>query len=397
MGHIILQPSVESVQALLLFSITLRLRDQLSQAWDGLTLAISMSRTIKFRDLSSHSQSIRQTMAESDKDPASTWWALYVFEKFLAFDSGRKACLDDPRLSAIGRKAPMEPSDHNRAPGSKLGQYEHHVTSLANVLHEMQQRSWHTWRTENLDTTAEMDARASKIRAAGAIDMMLSKWRGALPPEYQIGTSGSADVQLTPQWALLSFYYHQAIITLYRNTLLLDWTEVKAEVDRFGSGEPWHLRIRNAPQICLEAAKETINLQVMATEAGEPSYVSIGTSPLAAAYVLAIYIRRQPASILSRTHSEFMRAAIAISRQRYASHSAEGALNKALDMLQEYVAQLIGDAAASRSSVELNPDGNHRTLPMIGEVIPNSLNSPEYPWASFELLDWDWNELIPQT
>jgi hypothetical protein len=94
------------------------------------------------------------------------------------------------------------------------------------------------------------------------------------------------------------------IITLYRNTLLLDWTEVKAEVDRFGSGEPWHLRIRNAPQICLEAAKETINLQVMATEAGEPSYVSIGTSPLAAAYVLAIYIRRQPASILSRTHSE---------------------------------------------------------------------------------------------
>jgi hypothetical protein len=92
-----------------------------------------------------------------------------------------------------------------------------------------------------------------------------------------------------------------------------------------------------------------------------------------------------------------MRAAIAISRQRYASHSAEGALNKALDMLQEYVAQLIGDAAASRSSVELNPDGNHRTLPIIGEVIPNSLNSPEYPWASFELLDWDWNELIPQT
>jgi hypothetical protein len=185
MGHIILQPSVESVQALLLFSITLRLRDQLSQAWDGLTLAISMSRTIKFRDLSSHSQSIRQTMAESDKDPASTWWALYVFEKFLAFDSGRKACLDDPRLSAIGRKAPMEPSDHNRAPGSELGQYEHHVTSLANVLHEMQQRSWHTWRTQNLDTTTEMDARASKIRAAGAIDMMLSKWRGALPPEYQ--------------------------------------------------------------------------------------------------------------------------------------------------------------------------------------------------------------------
>ncbi|KAL3442498.1 hypothetical protein BJX65DRAFT_299007 [Aspergillus insuetus] len=371
MGHLILQPSVESVQALLLFSIILRLRDQLSQAWDVLSLAISMSRTLKLRDLNSHSQNIRQTMAGSDKDSASTWWALYVFEKFLAFDCGHKANLDDPRLSAIGRHAPIESSDHIRAPGSELGQYEYHLTSLANVLHEMQQRSWHTWRTEKLDTTTEMKARATKIRVAGAIDMLLSQWRAALPSEYQI-------------------------ITLYRNTLLLDWTEVKAEVDRYGSGEPWHLRIRNAPQICLEAAKEIINLQVVATETGEPSYVSIGTSPLVAAYVLAIYIRRQPASILSRTHSELMRAAIAISRQRYSSHPAEGALNKALDMLQQYVAQLIGDAAASQSSVEHNPEGNHPTLPMTNEVLPSSLNSPELSWASFELLDWDWNKLIPQ-
>jgi hypothetical protein len=46
------------------------------------------------------------------------------------------------------------------------------------------------------------------------------------------------------------------------------------------------------------------NLQVMVTEAGEPTFLHLATSPLAAAYVLAIHIRRQPASMLSWTHSE---------------------------------------------------------------------------------------------
>lgn len=94
------------------------------------------------------------------------------------------------------------------------------------------------------------------------------------------------------------------IIVLYRNALLLDWNELKWEADQFGSGEIWHPRLRKGPQICLEAAKEMTNLQVMVTEAGDPTFLYLATSPLAAAYVLAIYIRRQPASILSRTHSE---------------------------------------------------------------------------------------------
>lgn len=94
------------------------------------------------------------------------------------------------------------------------------------------------------------------------------------------------------------------IIVLYRNALLLDWNELKREADQYASGKIWYLRLRNGPQLCLEAAKEMTNLQVMVTEAGEPTFLHLATSPLAAAYVLAIHIRRQPASILSRTHSE---------------------------------------------------------------------------------------------
>lgn len=182
-GHLILQPSIQSVQALLLFSMTLRLRDQLSQAWDVLALAISMSKTLRLADLTANLQSTHGSKSSSDKDSLRTWWALYVFEKFLAFDSGQNCSLDDPILSSVGRQTRTEALEHGSA--LDLQDYEHYLTSLANVLREMQHRSWHTWRTQSLDTTSEANARASKIRAAGAIDTLLWKWRVSLPPEYQ--------------------------------------------------------------------------------------------------------------------------------------------------------------------------------------------------------------------
>ncbi|GLA06846.1 hypothetical protein AnigIFM60653_007794 [Aspergillus niger] len=276
-GHVILQPSLESVQALLLFSITLRVRDQLSPAWDMLMIAISMAQTLGLGDPDALRHSIPEREADSSMASRRTWWMLYVFEKFLAFDSGRRSTLGNQSLSSLERDAPAKPLECGQA--TKPQGYECYLTSLANVLHEMQDRSWRTWKREYLDARSDLDSRESKIRATGAIESLLWKWRSSLPPEYQI-------------------------FVLYRNALLLDWSEVKREVDRFGSKEPWHLRIRNGPQICLEAAKDMTNLQVAVTESAAPSFLAVATSPLPAAYVLLIYIRCQPASILNRAHFE---------------------------------------------------------------------------------------------
>lgn len=182
-GHLLLQPVLESVQALLLFAITLRLRDQLSQAWDVLTLTISMSQTLRLGDLSVHPQSNHQVMSDRDRAASRTWWATYVFEKFLAFDSGRKSSIEDPNLGSLGRQGSVRLPEQAQIP--KLQNYQYCMTHLANVLREMQHRSWHTWRKESLETTADGEARASKIRAAGEMDTLLCKWRANLPPEHQ--------------------------------------------------------------------------------------------------------------------------------------------------------------------------------------------------------------------
>ncbi|OOQ84566.1 hypothetical protein PEBR_30048 [Penicillium brasilianum] len=395
-GHLLLEPALESVQALLLFSITLRLRDQLSQAWDVLTLAISMSHTLRLGDLSVYPQSVHQIVPDGDKDISRTWWALYVFEKFLAFDSGRKSYIEDPKLGSLGRQDSQKLPEQAENP--KVQSYEYCMTHLANVLREMQHQSWHTWRKESLEATTEEEARASKIRAAGEIDTLLCKWRRDLPPEHQIGTSSAADVQLAPQWSFLSFYYYQAIIVLYRNALLLDWNELKWEADQFGSGEIWHPRLRKGPQICLEAAKEMTNLQVMVTEAGDPTFLYLATSPLAAAYVLAIYIRRQPASILSRTHSELMKAALTISRQRYPSGATQSLLHKHLDTLEQHIAEILADTARL-SSIELCPqfaESNVHSFPLTSAAPSNPLEPSFAPWETFEWMSWDWNEIFPQ-
>jgi hypothetical protein len=174
---------LESVQALLLFSITLRLRDQLSQAWDVLTLAISMSHTLRLSDLSVYPQSVHQIVPDGARDISRTWWALYVYEKFLAFDSGRKPCIEDPKLGSLGLQDSQKLPE--QAGNPKVQSYEYCMTHLANVLREMQHQSWHTWRKESLEARTEEEARASKIRAAGEIDTLLCKWRGDLPPEHR--------------------------------------------------------------------------------------------------------------------------------------------------------------------------------------------------------------------
>lgn len=181
-GHVILQPVLDSVQALLLFSITLRLRDQLSQAWDVLTLAISMSQTLRFAEISDHRQFSDRSLLNTETCISRTWWNLYVFEKFLAFDSGRKSSLQDSKLASFGKIDSKNLSENQQTPKQS---YKYSIVYLANVLHEMQHRSWHTWKKESLETTSEGEARANKIRAAGEIDTLLCDWRGNLPPQYQ--------------------------------------------------------------------------------------------------------------------------------------------------------------------------------------------------------------------
>lgn len=92
-----------------------------------------------------------------------------------------------------------------------------------------------------------------------------------------------------------------------------------------------------------------------------------------------------------------MKAAMAVSQQRHSFNGAGSALHGSLEALEQYVAQLIGETA-SRSSVQVNPESvevSHDSMPT-RETLPDPLEPPSLTWGSFEMLTWDWNELVPQ-
>jgi hypothetical protein len=93
-----------------------------------------------------------------------------------------------------------------------------------------------------------------------------------------------------------------------------------------------------------------------------------------------------------------MKAAMAISRQRYPPGVTECLFNRHLDTLEQDIAQLLADTAR-RSSINLYPQSAESTVPLLpltSTAQPNLLEPQLAPWESFEWMSWDWNDIFPQ-
>jgi hypothetical protein len=171
LGHIIAERNHASVQAVLLLAIVLRSCDEISWAWDILSLGVSMAQSIR----------VNQVPKIPDTESATrsrTWWCMYVFEKVLAFECGRASTIWDRDLSQqalVGETGMMGGSDL---------EYQKTCIGLANTLREMQDRAAGTWRREEwLPQTVE-EAVEEKIRVGGELATILNGWWKEVPSEY---------------------------------------------------------------------------------------------------------------------------------------------------------------------------------------------------------------------
>ena len=169
LGHIVAERTVRSVQTILLFSVVLRSRDQIAWAWDILALGISMAQSIGLNQVGN---------SGPDTERCNTWWCIYVFEKILAFESGRASTVWDRGLLQSHIRASEEDEDEK-------GGYKQACTSLANTLHEMQDRAAGTWRREEWLPQSVDEAIEEKVRTGGELAMLLDGWWRKLPSEFQ--------------------------------------------------------------------------------------------------------------------------------------------------------------------------------------------------------------------
>lgn len=176
LGHIIATRTLKSVQAILLFAMVLRSCDKLAWAWDILTMGVSMAQSIGINQVRSHSP----TPAGSDHPDFQTWWSMYVFEKILAFELGRPSMVWDRDLSGT-----IEASVLFEGQNDPDQQFWQASISLANMLHELQERSAKAWRREAwLPQTVEQ-AIEEKLQTGGELLVLLSDWHQNLPDDLK--------------------------------------------------------------------------------------------------------------------------------------------------------------------------------------------------------------------
>lgn len=167
LGHIVAERTLHSVQAIFLFSIILRSSDQITWAWDILALGISMAQSIGLN---------QSPTDEPDTERSNIWWCMYAFEKILAFESGRASTIWDHDLCRQPTQICISSSEEK---------YKWACISLANTLHEMQDRAAGAWRREEWLPQSVDEAVEEKVRTGGELAMLLDGWWMNIPAEFQ--------------------------------------------------------------------------------------------------------------------------------------------------------------------------------------------------------------------
>ncbi|KAL2812659.1 hypothetical protein BJX63DRAFT_432547 [Aspergillus granulosus] len=296
LGHMVAERSLRAVQAILLLAIVLRSCDEISWAWDVLSLGVSMAQSIRIN------QSAKAPFTDLGASSYNTWWCMYVFEKVLAFECGRASTIWDRELSQ-----PAHVDENDVLDRGELN-YQTTCIGLANTLREMHDRATGTWRREEwLPQTVE-EAVEEKLRVGGELAMLLSNWWKDVPSEYRLpprlGSASPSDRARAQRSAFLSFYFNYAFILLHRSGLLVESREMQDVLERYAWGKPWHHLIANVATTCVEAARESIKLLVALVDSGQPSFLTSMVSPLGAVYILAAHIFRERRSLLIRSDFE---------------------------------------------------------------------------------------------
>ncbi|KAJ5326204.1 uncharacterized protein N7506_009306 [Penicillium brevicompactum] len=354
LGHLVATRALESVQAILLFAIILRCCDRVAWAWDLLTMGVSMAKSMGINQVEEGGFQQTRSSNASDGVAAKTWRTMYVFEKILAFESGRPSMVWDHKLSK-GR-------EKQQTTGMKKEtefEFQDALLRLANVLHEMQERSAQAWHREESLPQSVDEAIEEKIRTGGELALLLGNWRENLP--------------------------------LQHNALLVNKDELFEVVDKYATGKPWKQRLLDSPVVVIEAARDLVRLLVELVDLGTPNFLSTLASPLNAVGVLAVHIMRERGSLLIRSEYELMKVATQLTRAFYHKHGAMCNADDFLDNLDQYILSWLEEPMprlSDQSTISPTAAFNEETIDLAQDHFLPSWGQSSLDWAG-----WDWNDL----
>jgi hypothetical protein len=170
LGHLIGNVSFETIEVLFLFSICLRLNDEITASWTTFGICLSIAHSLGLDRPGRHRQKSTHHSDIEAWNPA--WWALYSYEKLFSFQLGYVSSISDEAYDALDLEAFKTANP----------QPQHFVLSMAKVFSRMSHRCAKARQLEERASRKTVEvAIKDKVNATGESFLMLSNWVNSLP------------------------------------------------------------------------------------------------------------------------------------------------------------------------------------------------------------------------
>ncbi|KAH6687379.1 hypothetical protein F5X68DRAFT_231851 [Plectosphaerella plurivora] len=292
MGHVLQETTTTTVRTMLLLALAQRCCNKAMASWNTMSLAVTTANTIGLS---------RPAAATPGGGSAKLWKSLCAFDRMLAFELGRSSSTSGyQKGESSGHPAPLlaAASQLPRAPGVEAAEA---AESLALVLDDVARRCIDSTirgqASEGVDLAATIH---DKLATTGTAVLTLMDWAKSVPYALSPTVDLMQDQRYEAFESFLSLQYHNAIILLTRNGLLISEDALHHSIDETATGAPWEAVIRSGQSIAANAARKILRLITRSATSGIPSILPCVVAPLHAIIALSIHVltgtSREPAA-----------------------------------------------------------------------------------------------------
>ncbi|KAF5599555.1 oleate-activated transcription factor 1 [Fusarium pseudoanthophilum] len=356
LGYLIGNVSYDTIEVLFLFSVCLRLNDEIISAWTTLGICLSIAHSL---GLNKPGKNRKKPLDLDAWNPA--WWALYSYEKLFSFQLGYVSTISDDAFDTLEqdviKSTTLEPSRI--------------ALSMANVFSKMSRRCATARQLEERASRRALEAVVKeKVTSTGEAFLMLTNWANSVPA----GIRPTSDFMRVPQnlglASFVSLHYHNALIMLNRNSLLISKNALHMAVEIIAKDTPWEYQIRNGQSMVANSARKIIHLLADNDDSASHLFAPAYFPLLHAMYVLAVHILKQPHSRVSKIDQSLLVTAADLVRCYCVGLSEEDRLNTILNGLLRVVQEAMKPTAPQNDNDRNTPALNSSTSLSYQNVTP---------------------------
>ncbi|KAL4750005.1 hypothetical protein BDW72DRAFT_213670 [Aspergillus terricola var. indicus] len=335
LAHIIVVPYLPTVQALLLYTVAYRGRNQEGLAWQTLGIAIRIAYTLGLHRFQKQS---------TDEVHARVWAICCSLEKVMHLASGWPTLIPDDLMA----------NPDSLHPDHRFLQWH---LALAHYQGSISQHLYSYRPTDRAGAGETTNRTVRQILLDTArLDKCLQSWANRIPSDQRPGSdllTSSTDFHIL---AFLSIEYHGSMIALHRAALIAPRSKIEEEVNRHYPDEGFSHRLTHGESICANSARVIARLSIELQDYGADSaLIPAGTAGLAC-IALAIWLMKHPSSKLRETDLALLKGCLVYCSMRFKQCGFDQRYIEGLGMIYEQVRGRLDGFTAATGAGNATPE-----------------------------------------